>query len=243
MAKELIRFSVNKSEKKQVEVKRKDKETGEEETVLQNKTVKTPVEYVMYAPTRRIQEEAEMFYSVQLSKAVKNGVLTKAMLIKKYADTGGALTEEETKEMVRKLQKSNDLTNEIQLLTSEGAKKNKEKIEELNEELLKIRKEMIDLETALQGVYQHTADAKAERALLVWYMINLFKEIEEGKEKEIFTGVDYEDKLENFYKRDESDDDFDVELIEKLSRAVSFWMYGDHSDKDKFKKFVDNKDE
>ena len=243
MAKELIRFTVDKSETKQIETKRKNEETGEEEIVLQNKNVKTPVEFVMYAPTRRLQEDAEMHYSVQLSKAVKNGVLTKAMLIKKYADTGGALTEDETREMVKKLQRSNEISNEIQMLHAEGKKQNKEKIDELNQELLKIRKEMIDLESALQGVYQHTADAKAERALLVWYIINLFKKVEEGKEKEIFVGVDYEDKLESFYKMDESEDDFESKLIEKLSRAVSFWMYGDNEDKNKFKKFIENKDE
>jgi cellobiose-specific phosphotransferase system component IIA len=243
MAKELIRFTVDKSETKQIETKRTNEETGEEEIVLQNKNVKTPVEFVMHAPTRRLQEDAEMHYSVQLSKAVKNGVLTKAMLIKKYADTGGALTEDETREMVKKLQRSNEISNEIQMLHAEDKKQNKEKIDELNQELLKIRKEMIDLESALQGVYQHTADAKAERSLLVWYIINLFKKVEEGKEKEIFAGVDYEDKLESFYKMDESEDDFESKLIEKLSRAVSFWMYGDNEDKNKFKKFIENKDE
>jgi hypothetical protein len=244
MAKELIRFTVNKKEKKQVEVKRTNKETGEEETVLKNKNVDKPVEIVLKSPTRRQQEEAEMFYSVELSKAVKKGVLTKAMLIKKYADTGGALTEDEAKELLRKLQKSNEISNEIQRLASEGREKHKEKIEELSAELLKIRKDMIEIESAMQGVYQHTADAKAERALLLWYLINLSKKVEEGKEVEIFVGVDHEDKLEDFYNKDESEDEFDQEIIRKLTRAISYWLYSaNNEDKEAFKKFINQEDE
>ena len=34
-------------EKKKVEVERKNKETGEIETIIQNKTVKTPTEFVI----------------------------------------------------------------------------------------------------------------------------------------------------------------------------------------------------
>ena len=243
MAKELVRFTVDKKEKQQVETKRPNKETGEEEIVLKTKTVTTPVEFVFKSPTRRQREDAEMFYSIELSKAVKSGILTKAMLIKKYADTGGALTEEESKEIAKKIQKSNDISNEIQLLVSEGEKKNKDKIEELNSELIKLRKEMIDLETALQGVYQYTADAKAERSLLMWYIINLFKKIEDGKEVDIFKGVDYEEKLEDFYKHDESEDEFENKLVQKLTRAVSYWMYASNAEDSKsFKEFID-KDE
>ena len=54
----IYKFKVNKSEKKQVEVNRKNKETGETETILQNKEVKTPVEFVIKKPSRRIVDEA-----------------------------------------------------------------------------------------------------------------------------------------------------------------------------------------
>jgi hypothetical protein len=242
MAKEIIRFKIDKSEKKQVEVKRKNKETGEEEIVLQNKTVKTPVEFVMKAPTRRQQDEAELFYSVELSRAVKKGVLTKAMLIKKYADTGGTLTEEESKELLRKLSRSNELVNEIQFLTSEDKEKNKEEIENKSNELLRIRKEMLEMESALQGVYQHTADSKAEKALLFWYILHLFKQIEEDKEKEIFVGLDYEEKLENFYTLEESEDEFNQEVVNKLMRATTYWMYNGSKDKENFLKFIENEE-
>ena len=101
MAKENIYdFKVNRFQKKQVETKRKNKD-GEEETVTTEKRVKVPVTFVVERPTRRIAEEAELFYSVQLSKGIKMGIVTKAMLVKKYQDSGGALTEMKPKICLR----------------------------------------------------------------------------------------------------------------------------------------------
>ena len=52
------------------------------------------------------------------------GIVTKAMLIKKYADNGGALSEEESKQLLKSLKQLNDLENEYKLIK---ATKNKEK--------------------------------------------------------------------------------------------------------------------
>ena len=176
MAKENIyEFTINKSEKQKVEVNRKNKETGEVETVLQNKTVKTPVNFIVNKPTRRIADEAEIHYSVQLSKAIKMGIVTKAMLVKKYADNGGALSEEESKELLKSLKKLHDQENEYKLVVATKDKKQKARENELELEISTLRREMISLESSLQSVYQHTADAKAERETLLWYVINLSK--------------------------------------------------------------------
>jgi len=176
MAKEYIyKFTLETKEKKKVEVERKNEKTGEMETVLSTKTFKTPVDFVIKKPTRRIINEAEAQYAIELSNNIKKGIVTKNMMVKKYADTGGALTEDETKDMVRKLQRSNELANKIQLL-SVTEKDNKE-ILELESELLVLRKELVDIEVSLQGVYEHTADARAERSMLLWYVVQLCKKL------------------------------------------------------------------
>ena len=49
---------------------------------------------------------------------------------------------------------------------------------------------LVDLENSAQTLYQHTADARAERALLLWYAIQLSwitKDNEE--EKPFFEGI------------------------------------------------------
>lgn len=237
--KNIYEFTINKSEKKKVEVNRKNKETGETETILQNKTVKVPYKFVVQRPTRRLADEAEVFYSVQLSKAIKLGIVTKAMLIKKYADNGGALSEEESKELLKSLKKLNDLENEYKLIAATKDKKQEERAKELELEISTLRRDMINLESSIQSVYQHTADAKAEKETLLWYVINLSKlEDENGELKDWFDGFDYEEKLEDFYKKYELEEGFDLEVVTKLSKIVGYWFYAQDSNKENIDKFI-----
>tara|TARA_B110000858_G_C17599460_1_gene379396 strand:- start:31 stop:762 length:732 start_codon:yes stop_codon:yes gene_type:complete len=237
----IYKFSLDKKEKKQVEVKRKNKETGETEIVLQNKTVKTPVEFIIKKPTRRIIDEAEAQYAVELSKNIKKGIVTKAMMIKKYADTGGALTEEQAKDMVRNLQKSNEISNKIQLLSTEK-KKPTEEIEKLEAELLTIRKELAEFETAMQGVYEHTADARSERSMLLWYVIQLSRILKGEEEEFFFNGIIYEDQLEDLYKKDEEGDEIEMSALSTMMSIVSYWFYNGESTQEELDNFLKQRD-
>jgi len=57
--------------------------------------------FVIKQPTRRQMEEADMEYSIEMSKCVREGILTKAMLLNKYTDAGGIMSEEEAKELAK----------------------------------------------------------------------------------------------------------------------------------------------
>lgn len=234
----IYKFTLETKEKKKVEVERKNKETGETETVIQNKTVKTPTEFVIKKPTRRIMDEAEAQYAIEMSNNIKKGIVTKAMLVKKYADTGGTLTEAETKDMVKKLQKSNEVANKIQMLSATDKKKNEKEIEELNSELLILRKDLTDIEMSMQGVYDHTADARSERAMLLWYTIQLAREIEDEQEVLFFDGLLYEDQLEDLYKKDEDGTDLQKEALNKMMTAISYWFYNNSATEEQIEAFV-----
>jgi len=239
----IYKFTLETKEKKKVEVERKNKETGEMETVIQNKTVKTPTEFVIKKPTRRIMDEAEAQYAIEMSNNIKKGIVTKAMLVKKYADTGGTLTEAETKDMVRKLQRSNEVANKVQMLTAVDKKKNQKEIEELNSELLILRKELTDIEMSMQGVYDHTADARSERAMLLWYTVQLAREIEDEQEVLFFDGLLYEDQLEDLYKKDEDGDELQKEALSKIMAAISYWFYNNSATQEQIEAFVEQANE
>ena len=235
----IYEFTFDKKEKKKVEVERKNKETGEVETILQNKTVKTPIKFIIKKPTRRLADEAEIYYSVRLSKAIKMGIVTKALLIKKYADNGGALSEEESKELLKSLKKLNDLENEFKLLKATEKKEDASRIKELELEISSLKREMIQMESALQSVYQHTADAKAERETLLWYVVNLTKlEKENGDEIDWFEGMDDDDKIDDFYEKFDSEEGFDFDVVSKVSKVVGFWFYAQDSSKEQIDEFI-----
>lgn len=237
MAKGIIyKFSLEKKEKQKTEVVRKNKETGEEETVIQNKTVKVPVDFVIKKPSRRLIDEAETQYAAELSKNVRQGIVTRAMLAKKYSDVGGAMTDEDAKTMVRQIQRSNEISNEIQLLSATNG--DKAKLKELEAELITIRQELAEVEVAMQGVYEHTADARAERAMLLWYTIQLSKKIVDEKEETFFRGLLYEDQLEDLYLKDEEGDEIEQEALKKFMTVVSYWFYNNDIDEKAIEEFL-----
>ena len=82
-------------------------------------------------PSRRDLEEAELEYSVEMSRCVKKGILTKAMLYKKYSDTGGVWSEDDAKDYGKLYKEIFDIQNEYVRLESvnKKTKKQKEKLE------------------------------------------------------------------------------------------------------------------
>jgi hypothetical protein len=236
-------FTVDKKEKKEVEVKRKNKQTGEEEKVIQTKTVNTPVKFYVKKPTRRIADEGETYYASQLSKNVKKGIVTKAMLAKQYIDTGGTFTEAEGKSILVLMKEVDDLKSKYQLLKStDGSEK---EAEELEKEIIKKQKLLIEIENSTQAVYQHTADARAERATLLWYTVQLaFQEGEDGDGLPYFDGAIYEERLENLYDKEEKEEDeFDYIVTNKFMKAISYWFYSQSVKQDEIDKFVNMNNE
>ena len=96
--KELYSFTIEEEKEVEKTSKRKNKKTGEETTVTKKVKKKVPIQISIKRPSRRELEEAELEYSVEMSRCVKKGILTKAMLYKKYNDTGGVWTENEAKD-------------------------------------------------------------------------------------------------------------------------------------------------
>lgn len=241
MAKKTIyEFAINKEREVRVE-KQRVNDNQETETVVVTEKQDIPVRFAIEKPTRKLADKAELFYSVQLSKAIKAGIVTKAMLVKKYADNGGALSEEETTELLKKMRDIQELENEYKLVATSEDEDKAEKLKSIEKNIAVLRRDLINLESSLQSVYEHTADAKAERDTLIWYVIQLSKIVdEEGNRVDFFSGLNYEEQLEDFYNKYESDDLFDVEAAATLSRAVGFWFYSQDASQDDIEKFVVN---
>ena len=103
MFKELYSFTVKDSKEvtEKSKEKRKNAEGVEEEIEVSKKVTKElPFKILIKEPTRRELEEADMEFSIEMSECIKKGILTKAMLAKKYSDTGGVLSENDAKRLV-----------------------------------------------------------------------------------------------------------------------------------------------
>lgn len=241
--KTLYQFTIDEEKIVEKESKRKDKKTGEEVFTKRKVKQKVPVEVKIKRPSRRELEDAELQYSIEISKCIKQGILTKAMLAKKYADTGGAFSEEGFKDYGEKYQKIMSLQNEYMRLENveNPTDKQKQKLEQVKSDIVKVKRELVEVESGLQSLFEHTADIRAQNKLLLWYslMLTYIQREDDEEPVQYFVGNDFEEKTENYFKKEEEMSEFYQKLIKKVSTVLAFWLYNQASTPQEFENLID----
>jgi len=242
----LYQFTVDEVKEVEKESSRKNKKTGEVTITKKKVKEKVPLEVKIKKPSRRELEDAELQYTIEMSKCIKQGILTKAMLAKKYSDTGGAFTEEGEKEYGKLYKQILEFQNEYIKLDSATKlnAKQKKRLEFLKEEIAKVKRELVEVETNLQGLFEHTADVKAQNKLLLWYGLHLtYIQGEEDEEPiQYFKGSDYDEKLEDYYEKEEENSDVYQQVIKQVSTTLAFWFYNQASTQKEFEGIMDKVD-
>lgn len=240
--KTIHQFTVSKEEEVEEETTSevKNKQTGEIEKLTKTKTVKKEIPYTIRisSPSRRQVEDADMEFSIEMSKCIKRGILTKAMLAKKYSDSGGLLSEEDSGELIRLYRELAELQNSLGRSMSKKKKtaKEKDKEAELTDSFAETRKRIVDLETSYQNVFNHTADTKAQNKTILWYVLNLSHvAAPDEEERPLFPGETSEEKEESYYKLDEEGDEIYELAKEKLMTFISFWYFSQNASEADFK--------
>ena len=238
----LYQFTLDKEYEKIVESTRKNKKTGEETITKRKKRVKEPVEVQIKRPDRRELEEAELEYSVEMSNCIKKGILTKAMLAKKYSDTGGVFSETNSEEYASLYKDALDLQNEYMRLDTveKRTEKQEGRFEKVKGLMASNRKEIVDFESNFQSLFDHTADIKAQNKVLLWYCLYLTFIYDEELDKfvQYFKGEDFEEKKSYYYDLEESDDKFYNDLIKKVSTTLAFWFFNQASSQKEFEELI-----
>ena len=178
-----------------------------------------------------------------MSKCVKRGILTKAMLAKKYSDTGGLFSEDDANDYAEYYKEALDLQNEYMRLDTikKKTKAQKDKIEEIKSKMALNRKHIVDFESNFQSLFDHTADVKAQNKILLWYCLNLTKVYDESSDSfvDYFKGKDMEEKTSYYYDLEESNDEFYFDLIKQASTVIAFWFFNQASSQEEFEDIVD----
>ncbi len=241
--KELYGFEVKTT--KEVEEKTVSKnDAGEETTTIKKVKKEVPIRIVIKRPTRRQIEKAEVQYTVKLSEWMKLGVLSRAMVTKKYADTGGVLTEAEALYLTSRYKRLAEIQKDFVNLSIKADNlndKDKEKLGEVTNEINDIRREIAETESNYSFIFQHTSDTKAQAHVILWYslMLSYVEEQKDGGEPvwtPLYSGETFEEKMEDFYTKEENADSFYLQVKQKLAYFVSFWYNGAIASTDDFKK-------
>ena len=238
--KELYSFTVNLE--KEIEKTETKEEDGKTITVTQKVKEEVPVKLIIKHPSRKNIEDADLQYSIEMSSCVKKGILTRGMLMKKYADTGGILTENDAKEMLKTYANITNLEQEYIALVARTDNRNKEKETKVLEEIISNKQKLVQLESSYSNLIANTADMIAVNNVIRWYCLTLIHKqvLPDGPIEPMFPGSTLEDKIESLHKFDEEEDPLYYKTYRKLASFISFWYYSKNAKREDFESL--NKD-
>ena len=236
----LFEFTVNK-ETKETKKESTTNENGEKVTVEKESSSFKPTHFAIKRPNRKLYDEADLFYSVKLSDGIKAGLLTRALLEKRYENDGGVFNEYDRDRYVDLYKKIFEKENALQkvALNLENRKEDDKTSEmaELYADLTLLRKELQEYEVRYSSLFDQTAENRAKNQTVMWWVLHLgfHKQNEDEEYASVFSGKDYDEKLDSYDEYEDMADLFWDESIKKLIYFVSFWNSGQGSSPDDFK--------
>lgn len=218
-------------------------EKGEEVKTTSKVKTTVPVKLAIKKPTRSLFDEAELFYGVRLSEGIKAGLLTRALLAKRFNNDGGVLSDEEQKEYNELYLEFFNLQSEFQKLSiKEESIRNDEEKENLKAVIVKMnnaRERLQKYEMAQANLFEQTAENRARNKTIMWWVLQLsLIQDDDKKFKELFQDGTYEDKLKRYDEIEESESDVEKVAIQKLLYLISFWYIGRAASQDEFEKLL-----
>jgi len=237
--KKILEFKINKNlrEKREEIVKNEAGEDVKREIELSKKV---PYTFFLRKPTRSLHDDAELYYGVKLGEGIKAGMVTRAMLAKRFNNDGGVFSEPEIKQIEIQYKELLDASNDYQRLLAKENKTEEEnnKLQEAKKLTVSIQRNLQKSEMDRESLYDRTAETRAKNKLLVWWTINLCYELVDGKEVPFFKGKDFEAQLDDYENISESGDEVRKLALRKFLYYISFWNSTGASASEEFEKAI-----
>lgn len=239
----LYEFSLDKEEEVE-KVESSKNEKGEEIKIIKKEIVKKPVLFRIIKPTRKVFDQAELFYGVKLSEGIKSGLLTRSLLAKRYQNDGGALSEPEKERYatlyVQLFQKETELQR-IQInLDKLSDEIQKEKLSEILNEILEIKKELQEFEFYQSNLFDQTAENRARNQTIMWWVLQASYYQNNKEFLPIFGVGSFEDRLNKYDEIEDGSDSFMKNAVKKFAYFISLWYVGRIVNKEDFEFFDKN---
>ena len=174
--KRIYEFTVNKEEEVSEDTV-ETKKDGTEVTTSKKVQKEVPHKFFLRRPTRAMTDEAELYYGVKLAEGIKAGLLTRALLEKRFENDGGTRSDQENseyKKIVDRLQKFHEEQSKIlKVDEKKRTTTQRKKLKELEGEIQPARRELRDLQLMEDSLYEETAESRARNKVILWWMLHL----------------------------------------------------------------------
>ena len=246
--KKLYKFQMTQEIEGEEVVVSKDDDGNEVRTTKPTKTNRER-NFFIRKPTRKMYDEAELYYGVKLSEGIKAGMMTRALLAKRFDNDGGVLSDEDKTRYSALYFTLFELQNEYQRISLiDKAKRTdveEEKYKEVIKALIETRERIQDFETAQASIFDQTAENRARNKTIMWWTLMLAYEGVLAKEDRIedfpfFGAGDIESKLDKYddIEENEDRDEFLAEAMRKFAYFVSFWYVGKAATEEEFEQLA-----
>ena len=241
--KKLYEFTLKEKVTNKVEEKSTDKD-GNEVTITKDKTEEVDRVVFLKKPSRSMFDEAELYYGVQLSEGIKAGLLTRALLAKRFSNDGGIMSDTDKKDYADLYLKLFENQNEIQRLSAvkkeERTPEEVAKLESATQEDGLIKKEIQDFEMAQASLFDQTAENRARNKTILWWVLSIsYLEDGDGNATPFFSGDSLTEKLASYDLIEEEGTEFQEQVIKKLIYYVSYWYVSSAQTPEEFRELVE----
>lgn len=215
----------------------------------EGKRAKTKFAVRLKKATRSMMTDADMYYTIQLNKYIKMGLLTAEQAAKMQVDAGGMFTEDQQRHYI-KVQAL--LAEKQEILTKLIAKNDPSPDEEdrkrrLYEDVAILRSQIADYEYIRNQSYDHTANAKARNDVVLWWVLHLtefgeIKDDEDTEMKPMFPGESLDAKKMALESAEDDEDPLVSEVFFRLVKAVTIWYWMGQTEPERIKELVEQEE-
>lgn len=213
----LYSFDVEKTQKVKETVPEKDA-TGNDIEVTREVEKKIPNKFYILNPTRKIQDDASIFYSVKVSEGIKLGLVTKSYLMRKFQQEGILPNAEDKKIHAENYSRAIKLEVDIETIKQNTSLSDAEKdlqISPLKSEYQELRGKIFDYENLNSSLFDNTAEKRASDLLNLWFVLHLLYAEKDGSQTCLFGDGTFEQKLDRLNAIEDSGDEFLTSVVER----------------------------
>ena len=213
----LYTFEVKKAQVTKETTTEKDAD-GKDIQVTRDVNKEVPIKFHILNPTRKLQDDANIFYSVKVSEGIKMGLVTKSYLMRKFQQEGILASPEEKKTHAENYSKAIKLEVDLENIKQNAALSEAEKelqSSPLRNEYADLRQKIFDFESIQSSLFDNTAEKRATDLLNIWFVLHLLHADNDGNPSCLFGDGNFDQKLERLNGIEDSGDAFLASVVEK----------------------------
>lgn len=205
--------------------------------------------FAILKPNRRTKEDGELFYSSEVSRFAKAGVLPKAAWNTILSNGGGSISEQERELYGNLLIGFRDKSFELQTILiknfNDRTEDEKKRSDALINELEEIKNEIQAFEASQISIFENTAESKARNRSILWWVLNLSYEVIDNQPKMIFDQPNFEQKLDAYDLLEDSAETnrFILNVLRRLTYLITLWFLGRADSFEEFKSYDESLNE